>query len=148
MHLFFLSSFVGGGWTLYRDPKADDHPYYYNEATRESLWAEEWEGRYGSSAARPPAPPPSEGGGGRQHHEVSFYDLPVHPPGSSDLDVKFQDLLESREGQEQLEREIEHLKGQVERGEKKVRERREGEEKPHGANTRGHLLYRSLSRTR
>ena len=99
---------VGGGWTLYRDPTAD-HPYYYNEKTHESLWAEEWEGRYGSSlSSSTPLPTPPVAG---HHHEVSFYDLPVHPPGSSDLDAKFQDLLDSPAGQLQLEKEVSSARG-------------------------------------
>lgn len=96
---------VGGSWILY---KKDGHPYYYNEVTKDSLWSEEWEAIY---SPKPPNPPHS--------HSVSFNDPPTSNLDS--IDIAFRDILNSPLGQEQLKLEVDHLKGQVERGVRKVR---------------------------
>ena len=104
---------VGGGWVLYKDP-ANDHPYYYNITTGESLWAEEWLSMNGGAAlpVEDDRPPPAP----------TFYTQP-NPLGLPlvDLDEHFQDHLTSPDGQLELESEVSKLRSQVEAGVKKVR---------------------------
>ena len=41
-HPYHHHSQVGGGWVLYNDPQ-NNHPYYYNATTNESVWAEDFD---------------------------------------------------------------------------------------------------------
>jgi len=99
---------VGGGGTLYNDPQ-NNHPYYYNSLTNESVWAEDFDASRKQSLNVGTLPRAGTGNGFfEQEAEWTMND-------------KFERMLNTPEGQEALQEEVRNLEGEVERGEKKVR---------------------------